>query len=136
MIPGADSNSGQINGNTVVQRTDGDLFPRVGSRITIQPTARIGHKDPTAVLMELGLIGLAISTNVQMYFKDYDPVTGVTSETSAILFTIVTGRVHPEAWNADQGAVAGSGLMVIGTAADGVANPFAVTLDVNPPATV
>jgi len=136
MIPGAESNSGQINGNTIVQRTDGDLYPRVAARTIINPSARIGHKDPVAVLAKLGLLGTHLTADAEMYFKDYDPITGITSETSAIKLTVAKGRAMPEAWNADQGAVAGSGIMIVGSNADGLGNPFAVTLDVNPPPTV
>jgi len=136
VIPGLSANNGSINGQTIIQRSDGDLFPRVGARPQIQPTARLAHNDPIAVLAALGLLGTTVTATTELYFKEYSPTTGVVrSDGGAVKLAIAKGRLNPDGWQAGQGAVATTGINVIGYAADGIANPFVVTLNTVPPAT-
>lgn len=135
IIPGASASGGAINGSTIIPRYDGDLFPRNAARPQIQPTARIAHSDPVAVLSALGLLG-SMQATTEIWFKAYDATTGVTSSSGgAIKFTIATARINPDGWQANQGALATTGFNVLGYAADGITNPFAVTLNQVPPAT-
>jgi hypothetical protein len=135
IIPGCSSDSGDMGGSTIVQRNDGDLYPRVAARPQIAPTAKIAHEDPVAVLAALGLLGTNITAVTELFFKAYDVVTGVVSQFGGIKIAIGKGRIHPDGWTAAQGGVANTGLTVIGIVDDGVANPFTVTLGVTVPNT-
>jgi hypothetical protein len=133
IIPGCSSDSGDIGGTTIVQRNDGDLYPRVAARTQIAPTAKIAHEDPVAVLAALGLLGTNITAATELFFKAYDVVTGVVSQLGGIKIAIGKGRIHPDGWNAPQGGVASTGLTIIGIVDDGVSNPFTVTTGVTVP---
>ena len=135
IIPGCSSDGGDIGATTIVQRNDGDLYPRVAARTQIVPTARIAHEDPVAVLAALGLLGTNITALTELYFKAYDVTTGVSSQLLGIKLAIGAGRIHPDGWSAPQGGVASSGIVVQGIAADGVANPFTVTTGISVPNT-
>lgn len=136
VVPGLSAHNGQIGATNIVQRTDGDLYPRVAARPQISPSAHLAHQDPVAVLTALGLIGGNVSATTELYFKAYDATTGETrSDGGAIKIAIAKARMNPDGWSAGQGSVATSGINVIGYAADGVANPFIVSTNVTPPAT-
>ena len=80
VIEGATSNSANIAGGMVIQRTDGDKFPRAAARLQITPTLQIGHSDARTVLADLGLLGADETAIAEFYYKQFDPDTGVTRD--------------------------------------------------------
>ena len=99
------------------------------------PSCRIAHNDPIAILSALGLLGTRISATTELYFKEYDPATGVVrSDGGAIKIAISAGYITPDGWQASQGAVATTGFLVQAITTDGGDSPLTVTLSATPPA--
>jgi hypothetical protein len=132
IIPGLQSSGGSINAGPVVQRSDGDLFPRVAARIQAAPSMQLSHYDSVAILNALGTLGAVISA-VDVYLKSYDPANGVVGQTGGIKFAIVKGRIHPSGESASQGQVSSTDMEILGITTDGGANPFTVTTGVTVP---
>lgn len=136
VIPGCTGHDGGVNAPLIVNRSDGDLYPRVAARPQEAPSINLAHADPVAVLAALGLLGTDISATTEVYFKEYDPDTGVANADSgtAISITLSGGRLHPTALDARQGQVATTGIAVMPTSSDGLTSPLAVTLNATSPA--
>lgn len=132
---GLTSSSVSLNAPITVQRTDGDLYPRTGARLTVAPTLNLSHADPRTVLTALGFMGTAITTSCDVYFKEYNSTTGETrSDGGAIKISIADGKLYPTGYDVSQGLVANTGISIVGIVSDGLTNPIAVTTDEVPPA--
>lgn len=128
IIPGLSTSSGSMGANVDVRRTDGDKFSRTAARLQAAPSFSLSHEDPSALLVSLTTMGVDLSSaGVEVFFRRYDPVTGVTDSTGGILLAIAKGRIHPAGPESSQGQVATSGIDVIGIS-DGSTNALAVTL--------
>jgi hypothetical protein len=134
IIPGVTSHSANIAGNLVVQRVDGDLYPKSAARLLIAPTLAIGHSDPKSVLTAMGLLGTDDTGSSSFFLKEYDETTGVTRDDGgAYQIDVDLGRFHPSGWDASTGAVVNNAITVQAIAPDGGTHPFAITADTVPP---
>lgn len=134
VIPGVTGCSGQLSGQLTVQRVDGDKYPKNAARLMIAPTINLSHSDPDSVLASLGLLGVAGSSTLSVYFKEYDPTTGETNDAGgAYRIDVAISRINPSGFETSEGVVASTAITVHGIAPDGGTHPFAVTANVVPP---
>jgi len=123
-----------INAPINALRSDGDLYPRVAARPQNAPSLSLSHTDAETILATLGTLGL-YSTSTVVYFKEYDPTTGVANRDAGTAISVtVHGRLHPSGTDAQQGAVAGTGITVMPISTDGIVFPLVVSVAASSPA--
>lgn len=123
-----------INAPINALRSDGDLYPRVASRPQNAPSLSLSHTDAETILTTLGTLGL-YTTSTVVYFKEYDPVTGVSNRDAGTAISVTLhGRLHPSGTDAQQGAVAGTGISVMPISTDGITFPLVVSVAASSPA--
>lgn len=133
VIPGLSSQSGSINGSPIIQRTDGDKFPRVCARLQTEPTLDLNHADPKTLLAALGVLGSDITADVSAFLKAYDASTGVVSQSNGIEFLVEKGRIHPAGADSSQGQVSTTAFRVHAISSDGYADALQVNTGVEVP---
>ncbi len=111
-IGGTSDCSVDLSQQMEVRSSDGDIYPRVCAYLGGSPSLSLGHDDPVTLLTTVGLVGLNVTANVVQYFRNYDTTTGLTASTGLSL-TIASGRVIPESQDADNLAVAKTGMRVL-----------------------
>lgn len=134
VYPGLNAAQVDLAPQLEVRRDDGALYPIVAARTQGQPTMTLTHADPVALTNLLGATGVAASSNIIAYFRQYNATTGVVSTSNdAISLTCASGRMEPQALTASQGAVATMGALVRGLSTSST-HPFAVSVSATAPA--
>jgi hypothetical protein len=131
--PGVKSASCDLGHNFVIDRSDGDLYPRVVSLPTGTPRMSIAHADPQTLLSNLGLLGANLTSNFVQYFRRYDATTAIAGTSNGVSLTVASGRIHPDAIQATQGSIAMDALTVI-CLSSSTTHPIAVSLTATVPA--
>lgn len=129
---GHSQSSVQMGQQAVVNRTDGDLYPRVCARTGAQPRLTGDHMDPIALNGALGYQGANISSNVIVYYRAYDPTTGLNSSSNSVSVTIGSGRIHPATMDVAQGSVAKLPYEVLCLSSSST-NPLAISTSATAP---
>lgn len=132
-VPGCQGFSVSMGTDLTSQRSDGDLYPTVARRLRGDQRISIRHRDPVGVLSALGLTGLAISSNANVYFKSYDATTGLAAAANSMKFAMASGRSIPMSVDAATGEVASAGIDIIPLSSDGVTSPITVTTNATAP---
>lgn len=134
IITGLSGADVSLNAPINALRTDGDLYPRVAARPQNSPGMSLAHTDAQTILTTLGTLGIKTTSTV-LYFKEYDPTTGVANRDAGTAISItITGRLHPSGTDAQQGSVAGTGISVMPVSTDGIAFPLVVSITASSPA--
>jgi hypothetical protein len=131
--PGLQASNGSMNAGPVVQRSDGDLFPRVAARIQAEPRISLTHADAASIVAGLGPLGASITGTCDVYFRHYDESTGVVEASDGIKIEITLGRVHYSGFDSTQGQVSSTEIEVLGITTDGGLNPLIVTTGITVP---
>ena len=110
-IAGVESVTIDLGPQIEARVTDGALYPTVCSYLGGAPMLMGEHADPVTLLTTLGLLGVAASSNIVQYFREYNASTGLTG-TTGLSLTIAAGKIVPEAQSADNLAMAKTGFRV------------------------
>jgi hypothetical protein len=134
IIPGVISSGGTIGSQPTLLRTDGDFFGRTAARMSAQPVISITHADPEQLLDSLTQLGLSYAGNTVVYFRSYDPTTGINEATGGISMTMAAGRMVPHNIDESSNVVASTSVDIIGISTDGnTAAPIVVATNVTVP---
>lgn len=134
VYPGLTAASVELSPSLEVHRGDGALYPTVAARVQGQPTMTLTHSDPVAMTNLLGSVGVAASSNIIAYFRQFNATTGVVSTgADAVSLTCASGRMEPQTLTASQGQVATLGALVRGLSTSST-HPFAVAVGATAPA--
>jgi len=135
VYPGLMSAGFDLAQGFVAERSDGDLYPKVGRKLDATPRLFAEHSDPQAICNVLGLNGLSISSNVVQYFRKFNATTGLVSNdaSSAISLTIAAGRAHPLDLSAEQGGISRQGIEFLPTSSTAT-HPIAYSASATVPA--
>lgn len=122
-----------LNQQETIQRSDGDLYPRIYARYGGDPRLTGEHADPIGLWSIISPTGANISANVVQYYRAYDTTTGVNSATNSISITVGSGRLHPTTITTAQGQVAKTGFEVYGLSTSST-HPFVTATNASAPA--
>lgn len=116
-----------------VQRTDGDLYPRICAYLGADPSIMVDHADPATMWSTVNPLtnGVAATSLIQ-YFRRYDPSTQQVALASGISLTIGSGRAIPDTLSARVGDPATAPLRLIGLSATNT-HPLVVATGVTVP---
>jgi len=135
VVPGLNAAGLDLGQNLDSQRTDGGLFPTLASRISAAPKITGTHADPVGMLAQLGsLLGVAASSNIIAYFRQYSVTTGeVSTGADSISVTVASGRMTPLDIVDSQGQIATMGIEIHGLSSSAT-HPFAISVGATSPA--
>lgn len=126
-IPGVNAAALSLNPSLMVERADGDLYPRVAAQVRGEPKLAVGHKDPRAVLAAFGIIGDGSAVTLVQYFRAYNATTGLAQAASGVSFTMASHNAIPLDLTTEAGGIATQGIEFSGLSSS-TTHPVAVSL--------
>ncbi len=93
-IDGLTNQGFRQNISLAMPKNDGDAYPRACAIMGMDPMIMGEHESPIALLTELGLMGEAVPTNAQAFFRGIDPTTQLL-QTTGMKLAVTAGRAIP-----------------------------------------
>ena len=116
-----------------VNRTDGDLYPRVCAYLGADPSIGVDHADPATLWSTVNpLTNGVVASSLIQYFRRYDPATQQVALASGLSLTIASGRAVPDTLGARVGDVANAPMRLFGLSGTST-HPVAVATGVTVP---